>query len=146
VGLVPRYLPFASTNNAIRFFRHAVALDERRVKFMPNWYHDPNEGAPEDSPETEEARHTKDPIMKRTESTGHEQAVLDNLMTGQQTQAKEVRIPINSRTHCHHCPLSIPLLGLLFGCEAFWIYSKRAYDKTCAGAHCDCGGGSVPNG
>jgi hypothetical protein len=31
VGIIPRYLPFVSTNNSIRFFRHAVALDEHRV-------------------------------------------------------------------------------------------------------------------
>jgi uncharacterized protein (DUF2235 family) len=31
VGVIPRSLPFVSTNNNIRFFRHALALDERRV-------------------------------------------------------------------------------------------------------------------
>jgi uncharacterized protein (DUF2235 family) len=38
VGLYPRYLPFVSSNSSIRYFRHAVALDEHRVKFVPNYY------------------------------------------------------------------------------------------------------------
>jgi uncharacterized protein (DUF2235 family) len=32
VGLSTRTLPFVATNNSIRFFRHALALDERRVR------------------------------------------------------------------------------------------------------------------
>jgi Uncharacterized alpha/beta hydrolase domain (DUF2235) len=33
VGLWPRRLPFASSPTMIRTFRHALSLDERRVKF-----------------------------------------------------------------------------------------------------------------
>ncbi|KAK7026863.1 hypothetical protein VNI00_015405 [Paramarasmius palmivorus] len=33
VGIIPRRLPFTDTNANIRKFRHAVSLDERRVKF-----------------------------------------------------------------------------------------------------------------
>ncbi|EPQ54493.1 hypothetical protein GLOTRDRAFT_77041 [Gloeophyllum trabeum ATCC 11539] len=39
VGLVDRDLPFVGTNNAIWYFRHALALDEHRAKFMPSYYH-----------------------------------------------------------------------------------------------------------
>ena len=38
VGLVPRRLPFTSSNSAIRTFRHAISLDEHRAKFKPNFY------------------------------------------------------------------------------------------------------------
>jgi uncharacterized protein (DUF2235 family) len=38
VGLVSKDLPFCRTNNAIAHFRHALALDERRVKFTPSFY------------------------------------------------------------------------------------------------------------
>ena len=37
-GWIPRHLPFASSNNAITYFRHALSLDERRVKFIPTFY------------------------------------------------------------------------------------------------------------
>lgn len=33
VGLIPRHLPFTTSNNNVRTFRHAVSLDERRAKF-----------------------------------------------------------------------------------------------------------------
>ncbi|CAE6399406.1 unnamed protein product [Rhizoctonia solani] len=38
VGMIPRELPFARTNYLIRVFRHAVALDERRAKFKANMW------------------------------------------------------------------------------------------------------------
>ncbi|KAI0083381.1 hypothetical protein BDY19DRAFT_900387 [Irpex rosettiformis] len=41
VGLIPKRLPFVSSNTAIRFFRHAVSLDERRAKFKANLYNRP---------------------------------------------------------------------------------------------------------
>lgn len=41
VGLFPRTLPFADSDHAIRVFRHALALDERRVRFQPSLYQYP---------------------------------------------------------------------------------------------------------
>ncbi|KAM5539909.1 hypothetical protein V8D89_006412 [Ganoderma adspersum] len=39
VGLIPRRLPFTASNKAIRVFRHALSLDERRAKFEVNHCH-----------------------------------------------------------------------------------------------------------
>ncbi|KAG8953853.1 hypothetical protein FRC04_001483 [Tulasnella sp. 424] len=40
VGVVwPRHLPFSSANTTIKTFRHALSLDERRVRFQPNLWH-----------------------------------------------------------------------------------------------------------
>ncbi len=36
MGLIPQTLPFTKSNNAIRTFRHALSLDEHRVKFIPS--------------------------------------------------------------------------------------------------------------
>ncbi|CAE6479938.1 unnamed protein product [Rhizoctonia solani] len=36
VGLIPCELPFAKSNYVVRYFRHAIALDERRSKFKDN--------------------------------------------------------------------------------------------------------------
>jgi Uncharacterized alpha/beta hydrolase domain (DUF2235) len=33
VGIIPQQLPFAVSNSSIRYFRHAISLDERRAKF-----------------------------------------------------------------------------------------------------------------
>ena len=39
VGIIPRSLPFTHSNTAIRYFRHAISLDEHRAKFKSNHYH-----------------------------------------------------------------------------------------------------------
>ncbi|KAK7045885.1 hypothetical protein VNI00_007316 [Paramarasmius palmivorus] len=41
VGLLPRRLPFTTSNTIVRTFRHAVALDERRAKFKANHWNRP---------------------------------------------------------------------------------------------------------
>ncbi|KDQ15887.1 hypothetical protein BOTBODRAFT_107984 [Botryobasidium botryosum FD-172 SS1] len=42
VGLIySRNLPFTTSNESIRYFRHALALDERRVRFRPSLYQNP---------------------------------------------------------------------------------------------------------
>ncbi|KAF9461016.1 hypothetical protein BDZ94DRAFT_861028 [Collybia nuda] len=41
VGLIPRYLPFSTSNTIVRTFRHAVSLDERRAKFKANLWNRP---------------------------------------------------------------------------------------------------------
>ena len=41
VGLIPHSLPM--TNDGVRIYRHAVALDERRAKFKPNLLPIPSE-------------------------------------------------------------------------------------------------------
>jgi uncharacterized protein (DUF2235 family) len=38
---IKRTLPFTNSNRSIKTFRHALALDERRTKFQPNYYHRP---------------------------------------------------------------------------------------------------------
>jgi len=38
-GIRPRTLPFTASNASIRYFRHALSLDERRAKFKANYYH-----------------------------------------------------------------------------------------------------------
>ncbi|KAJ7174161.1 hypothetical protein C8R43DRAFT_977286 [Mycena crocata] len=43
VGLIPKRLPFTTSNTIVRTFRHAVSLDERRAKFKPNLWNRPNE-------------------------------------------------------------------------------------------------------
>ncbi|KAA1467854.1 hypothetical protein DENSPDRAFT_833006 [Dentipellis sp. KUC8613] len=43
VGFFPRRLPFTASNNSVRYFRHAISLDEHRAKFKANlWHHNPS--------------------------------------------------------------------------------------------------------
>ncbi|KAF8074124.1 hypothetical protein FPV67DRAFT_1480849 [Lyophyllum atratum] len=41
VGLLPKRLPFTTSNTIVRNFRHAIALDERRAKFKANLWNRP---------------------------------------------------------------------------------------------------------
>ncbi|KAJ7481689.1 hypothetical protein FB451DRAFT_134549 [Mycena latifolia] len=43
VGLIPRRLPFTTSNTIIHTFRHAVSLDERRAKFQANLWNFPSD-------------------------------------------------------------------------------------------------------
>lgn len=38
VGIFPRRLPFTTSNTHVRYFRHALAADEHRVRFQPNFW------------------------------------------------------------------------------------------------------------
>ncbi|KAJ7726363.1 hypothetical protein B0H16DRAFT_1592666 [Mycena metata] len=41
VGFIPRRLPFTRSNTDVRYFRHALALDEHRARFQPNFWNRP---------------------------------------------------------------------------------------------------------
>ena len=45
MGIIPRRLPFTASNTSVRYFRHAISLDEHRAKFRPtHWnYTSPKE-------------------------------------------------------------------------------------------------------
>ncbi|EPQ57274.1 hypothetical protein GLOTRDRAFT_73944 [Gloeophyllum trabeum ATCC 11539] len=51
-GLVTKDLPFVNTNDGIRVFRHALALDERRGKFIPTFYRQSNDTSAASGDET----------------------------------------------------------------------------------------------
>ncbi|KAF8174236.1 hypothetical protein BJ912DRAFT_990493 [Pholiota molesta] len=42
VGIIPKSLPFTTSNTIVRTFRHAVSLDEHRAKFKANLWNRPN--------------------------------------------------------------------------------------------------------
>lgn len=60
VGLVPKHLPFVGSNSSIRYFRHALALDEHRAKFLPSYYKHSHDH--EDDEEEERARHAQEAL------------------------------------------------------------------------------------
>ncbi len=41
MGIIPKRLPFTTSNTIVRTFRHAVSLDERRAKFKANLWNRP---------------------------------------------------------------------------------------------------------
>jgi len=90
VGLIPRHLPFSGSNNAVVTFRHALSLDEHRVKFIPSF-------STSGKTKEEKKAHMHEIAKKkkgrhsphREESIGeYEKAI--NMMTGGHTDVLEV--------------------------------------------------------
>ncbi|KAI0778877.1 hypothetical protein BD413DRAFT_465419 [Trametes elegans] len=61
VGVIPKTLPFTSSNTAIRVFRHALSLDEHRARFKANLYQHPTDH--------EAARGTRAGDMPKSDTT-----------------------------------------------------------------------------
>ena len=132
VGLIPKHLPFSGSNNAISYFRHALSLDERRVKFIPSFC---TSGKPkpqradskvsEQSVAVSENSHNK---MERRQRSGksYEYELHVNSMTGQETDVEEVFF---AGAHC----------------GTFWFFYAQ-WISSFTDAPSDVGGGSVING
>jgi len=99
VGLIEKHLPFSGTNNAILYTRHALSLDERRVKFRPFFWtcrKTKNGGR-----DTEAPGHSKDDsedTLHTTDTTEGEESPVEardyearvNSENGSETDVKEV--------------------------------------------------------
>ncbi|CAE6454862.1 unnamed protein product [Rhizoctonia solani] len=163
VGIIPRELPFAKTNYLIRVFRHAVALDERRAKFKANmWGRATDEeeklGADgkrgvyvrkktlsgvnissfvkgwEEVVDRMKGDHGKDKDGGEQKMSGEEEKRNDHDHEGDDKQSGHGHIPDVSHHGGRDCSTA----------------EEREHETDVkevwfAGAHCDVGGGSVPN-
>ncbi|KAI6024565.1 hypothetical protein EDC04DRAFT_2899944 [Pisolithus marmoratus] len=120
VGIVPRRLPFTRANNKIRYFRHALALDEHRVRFIPSFCHQPLE-ANNDAQEVckDETPHTLEKKPYTLHITHHEKSGTDIHHEG----CEELE---------HRFSQSVTPTDI----QEVWF----------AGCHRDVGGGAVENG
>ncbi|KAH0837783.1 hypothetical protein J3R83DRAFT_5963 [Lanmaoa asiatica] len=120
VGVIPRRLPFTKANDNIRYFRHALSLDERRVRFKANHFNRP----------------TKEDLklgVKRHEMP---------------RSIKKIHMPalpkaMKEYTNGHRREESLPELEQHYSQT---IAKTDVEEVWFAGVHCDVGGGSVPNG
>ncbi|CAK5266860.1 unnamed protein product [Mycena citricolor] len=121
VGLIPKRLPFTTSNTIVRTFRHALSLDERRAKFKANLWNRPND--------TEAALSITD------------QQVQDPVPG----DAKQPTVNGNG-SHAHHTNSKKPTNR-----QMELRYSRDRNQPTdvqevwFSGCHCDVGGGSVSN-
>ena len=87
MGWIPKELPFSASNTSVCCFRHAISLDERRIKFRANLYNWPNKhdrklGTESDDEEGEIIKPLmghEHSISTSTNSTSNEDRKLDNL-------------------------------------------------------------------
>jgi hypothetical protein len=117
VGLFSKHLPFSSSNNAITYFRHALALDERRVKFIPSFHGGFSE--PDKADDRVHKVHKADYKVQKDENR------LNNL-DATRTDVKEVFF---AGAHCGTLPAFQPTADMLL-----------------TDVLSDVGGGSVSNG
>ncbi|KAJ7146429.1 hypothetical protein C8R44DRAFT_837120 [Mycena epipterygia] len=104
IGLVPTTLPFTRSNTKIRHFRQALALDEHRVRFQPNFWHRPTQ---------------------------------EDLQLGVQAGEMPKSRPNSKKKSLNDLEKQYSTDGgqYLTDVEEVWF----------AGAHCDVGGGALPN-
>ncbi|KAH9897658.1 hypothetical protein C8Q73DRAFT_787913 [Cubamyces lactineus] len=81
VGVIPHRLPFTASNTAIRTFRHALSLDERRAKFKANHYNHPTEW------ESKQGTHPGDMPRPRPRSSSSAKTAVNKL-----TKAAKARL------------------------------------------------------
>ncbi|KDR71517.1 hypothetical protein GALMADRAFT_74846 [Galerina marginata CBS 339.88] len=117
VGLIPRRLPFTTSNTVVKTFRHAVALDERRAKFKANLWNKPNE--------TEQLL-----------------SITDQAIENQAKQKQKQKHAPNGGNGKHHG--SLGALERKYTKDR--LAATNIDEVWFAGCHCDIGGGSVTNG
>ncbi|KAH8828680.1 hypothetical protein DL96DRAFT_1013941 [Flagelloscypha sp. PMI_526] len=129
VGIIPKRLPFTSSNTIVKTFRHAISLDEHRAKFKANLWHKTHGDGDEEGDEgkdfyPEDCVHPSH--MERQPSTALN---TDPANTGFNTVADKLKMSDWEKKYAkvRTKPTDV---------EEVWF----------AGAHCDVGGGSVPNG
>ncbi|KAI6024558.1 hypothetical protein EDC04DRAFT_242602 [Pisolithus marmoratus] len=125
VGIIPRRLPFTKGNNKIRYFRHALALDEHRTRFMPNFQN------------RSSAADNKLGVQKgEMPRSGKKKPPTAHLPHDKLPQEK------NSSNE-HHPETSLQAMERHYSQS---ISKTDAEEVWFAGCHCDVGGGSVKNG
>ncbi|KAF8752990.1 O-acetylhomoserine ami [Rhizoctonia solani] len=80
VGLIPRELPFAKSNYVVRYYRHALSLDERRSKFKDNlWGRTSDQDAALAAPPREDyvSRRRREKRMKKMSMKVERQGLLN---------------------------------------------------------------------
>ncbi|KAF5377885.1 hypothetical protein D9615_006800 [Tricholomella constricta] len=127
VGIIPKRLPFTTSNTIVRNFRHAIALDERRAKFKANLWNRP----------TVEEQHLG--VQTQPVVTSSPQPLKEKDRKGSLSyQSSTLRTPKESEEERR-----------LSNFER--IYSQKEKHVTdiqevwFSGCHCDVGGGSVTN-
>ncbi|GJJ14558.1 hypothetical protein Clacol_008823 [Clathrus columnatus] len=127
VGLIPHRLPFTSSNSSIRTFRHAVSLDEHRVKFKANLYNRPT---------AKEANlGTKPGEMPKSGTPGDDTIIAENPSTHDIPKHQRARTKSSWRIN----------EAIFDAKDPSAVQKTDVLEVWFAGCHCDVGGGSVGN-
>ncbi|KAF7314240.1 hypothetical protein MKEN_00896500 [Mycena kentingensis (nom. inval.)] len=136
VGLIPRRLPFTTSNTIVRTFRHAVSLDERRAKFKANLWNWPSDW------EKKLGTHRSPPSTPRI-------SMRELHVRGYSLPLPELHFERGGK---EPDPEDMDENGEQAKYESHFSKHGRKTRRTdvlevwFSGNHCDVGGGSVPNG
>ncbi|KIK60797.1 hypothetical protein GYMLUDRAFT_200122 [Collybiopsis luxurians FD-317 M1] len=129
IGLINRRLPFTSSNSNVRYFRHALALDEHRAKFSPSlWTHETNDDLSSKFGVSRGEMPKSNPKVKDQEASPEPSPILKHSHTRQSSTEKtlhEYEQEYDANSGSEPCT----------SVEEVWF----------SGCHCDVGGGAVKN-
>ncbi|KAF7302364.1 Zn(2)-C6 fungal-type domain-containing protein [Mycena chlorophos] len=123
VGFIPQRLPFTRSNTHVKYFRHAIALDEHRARFLPNFWQRRVEGLASEPFGVGRGEMPKSRVShkKQDSESGHFDPKKESHKSRKTLRELEREYSDSDRpTHV----------------EEVWF----------AGAHCDVGGGAAKNG
>ncbi|KAH6909130.1 hypothetical protein BKA70DRAFT_226359 [Coprinopsis sp. MPI-PUGE-AT-0042] len=159
VGLIPKRLPFTTSNTIVHTFRHAVSLDERRAKFKANLWNRPTAkeeklGVPEPTAEVNALRKSLSKAPSEDDISIIKMRLPENDKKSSKKAGKE---STKSKGRNSSLPLNLnrPSLRKQDSHERVLHDFERMYSSQVAttdieevwfaGCHCDVGGGSVSN-
>ena len=99
VGLIPRRLPFTTSNTVVNTFRHAVSLDERRAKFKANLWNRPQK---------------KEELLSISDQKVAEEAKKKGKNNNEQHHHESLRMLENKYEKCRATPTDVDEVTILF--------------------------------
>lgn len=157
VGMIPKRLPFTTSNTIVHTFRHAVSLDERRAKFKANLWNRPTPaeeklGVPEpliqDNAPRPSIAPTEDDISVIKMRT-HSDDKKSTSKSGKESTKPKSRggsLPLNlKRPGLRKQDSNERVLHTYERMYSTQVAQTDIEEVWFAGCHCDVGGGSVSN-
>lgn len=130
VGIIPKRLPFTTANNNIRYFRHAMSLDEHRVRFKPNLW----------------TRPTKEHEERGVKSHHMPRSIRRHFPKQHESECKGSPDSEATKGSHHHHASQDEMEQQFTATDTLPIIQTDVEEVWFAGCHCDVGGGSVKNG
>ncbi|TFK65481.1 hypothetical protein BDN72DRAFT_860594 [Pluteus cervinus] len=158
VGLIPKRLPFTTSNTIIKTFRHAISFDERRAKFKPNLWNKRTLQPWEKGWSNKELPIPVQPTIKAT--SGKSQTLEPNSTSSASTPPSPSQWSdrkVSPQDDKGDSTSGNSSIGPETTKDMEWTALGKAYlearahqetdvlEVWFAGCHCDIGGGSVPN-
>jgi hypothetical protein len=136
VGIFPRRLPFTKSNSHIRYFRHAISLDERRARFKVNLWNRPSE--------EDHKKGVQKGTMPRHKTPAKPQQG-DTAKSAKSSKSQKQSLRDLERRFTDDCDAPTDIVEVWFAGAHCGKSILRPYTYHLTRGHLDIGGGSVAN-